>query len=165
MAAERRRRRREGRRKDRAGELREIKDYFGLPRPHRQRHQLPRPQPPEVISSGESEDLEQLPLQPQNVVLVDLGGTYEELPDLGVAALRQAYMLLERVEAGQQLPQFPELPLTPPRELEPETNWYNLEEWLADLDQFRQHLQPPPPALDPRPVPLPQQAINWELIA
>ena len=146
-------RRRETRRRASARVLRSLKEFFGVPvlqRNCRPRRPAPLPEPPIVILSGESFD-EEAPAEPR-VVIVDLSETYEELPDLNPAprratlqqaALRQAYVVLRRLDDDQALPQLPVLHKAQHQELPLSVDWNQLEYALAEFDyQPSQQVEP-----------------------
>ena len=123
------RRWRDRRRRASAQFLRELKEFLGFPVQRHCRHPVPpapQPEPPILASSGDSPDEgEHVPDRP-DVEAVDLSGTFEELPNLDPllrratiqeAALRQAYIVLERLDDDLLLPQLPILPVTPPADL------------------------------------------------
>ena len=71
------------------------------------------------------------------MVVVDLSESLDELPEidprplqptLGEATLRQAYVLLERIDAQLPLPQLPERLPTPPPVRGPDVDWEQLED-------------------------------------
>ena len=107
LRAEQRRRRRERRRWASAQLLRDLKDYFQVPRRRNHRHIAPpaaQPDLPVLLSSDEEEPRDQQPEEQQPPVEVaDLAESFEELPDLQPAVdgrnhhLSQAYVLLERL--------------------------------------------------------------------
>ena len=96
------------------------------------------------------------------VYLVDLSQSIDELSDLNpqprqatiqLSTLRQAYVVLERIDAELPLPQLPVLPTVPPPVQPLEVDLDQLERDLAALDQLLPQPQPP------------QAEIDWPLIA
>ena len=129
-----------------------------------------------MLSSDTS--AEELPVPPvfqqPAVVVVNLDSSIDELPDLNVTqefplplhhqVLREAYVLLERLQDP------PQRPLTPPPELE--VDWEGLEAALADFDApqplilQQPEVVPQPqfvPLLYVQPQPLPQ--VDWAMVA
>ena len=195
--AERNRLRRNRLRSVNANFYRGLLAYCGVPPQPRLRRQSRPPQPPVeqpvLISSDTSvDDLPQLGPQQPAVEVIDLESTLEDLGDLDITTefppphqhqvLREAYVLLHRL----QLPQA--RPLTPPPELPPHqltpppeqgVDWVGLEAAVAAFDPPQQHLVLPPvlvlqqpevvphpqfmPAYFAPPPPLPQ--VDWAMIA
>ena len=130
-------------------------------------------EPPILISSGDSSKEEEPTREQQRIVVVDLSRSVDELPELNPqpappttadAAIRQAVVLLERIDGRLPLPQFPVCPVTlPPPESEPEVDWNELEPNLAVWDQPPQFQQVAP--IVPQPAPQLPPPIGWELIA
>ena len=200
--AERRRLRRERVRRRDAAFYRGLLAYCGVPprQPRRRREvqqqQLPEVEQPLVLSSDTSGDNLGNPVQQGQVEVINLDSSLETLPDIDPRpqhqipvlrlpedflpplqhqVLREAYVLLERL----QLP--PLQPLTPPPELEPRPvsplpvlniDWGELEVNLAIFDgppvpQIQQPVAVPVPEFVPANFaqPPPMQQVDWAAIA
>lgn len=137
LRAARGQRRRDQRRRASAKLLRDLKDFFGVPQLRRQRRprvlpQQQQPEPPIIISSGESSG-EEGPVPRGGRGPLQVGRRAPNLnpppapPTIAGAALRQAFVLLERIDGHLPLPQFLARPAAPlVQEPEPATDWEQL---------------------------------------
>ena len=126
----------------------------------------PPQRPPVVDLDSSLETLPDIDPRPQHQLPVEplfdpgpLDITTEFPPPLQHQALREAYVLLNRLQLPplQPLTPPPELPvghLTPPPE--PEADWAALEQTVAHFVAPQQHLLPPPPLVLQQPFVLPQ---------
>ena len=159
--AERRRLARNRRYRERLGVLRDMRNIFGLPQPHRQRRPVQPPQvgsPPVVVVSSDTsqDDTDEEP--PPEQLVVDLDSSLESLPNIDP---RPEWQL--PVEPLRDLG-----PLNVTQELLPPLQHQTLREAYVLLQQLQ--LPPlqritPPPELPPRaPTPPPEEEKQWETL-
>lgn len=126
--------RRELRRRASTALLRDLKEFFGIPIQRRRRRQLP-PAPlrlPIIVSSADFSDEEvPVPAAPRVEVVDCWTWTCMSCRTWtlhhGGPPSRQAYVVLERMDAELPLPQLPLLPVTPPPDPPLEVDWAPLE--------------------------------------
>lgn len=101
--------------------------------------------------------------------MVDLSETYDELPDLDPrpqratiqqAALRQAYVLIERLNEDLVVPQLPVLPVAQQPDSPLSIDWNQLEYQLPVFDN--QEPQAPQPQIE---LHQDHQQMDWGLVA
>ena len=132
--------------------------------------QPPEVEQPIIVSSDTSAD-SLPPLEPRQPAIMDLDSSAEDLPDIDPRpefprllqhqVLREAYVLLERLQEPQQQPKRPP---TPP--VEPEVDCAGLEDPLAEFDApqpiyVQQVVLPPLPFKHPQPPP----PVDWAMVA
>ena len=109
------------------------------------------------------------------MVEINLAESFDELPDLEPpprratiqeVALKQAYVVLHRVDEYRLLPQLPLINVQQQPDPPLEVDWIQVEYELAALDHQPLPQQVPPQLLPPQFQPQPlQPPIDWELIA
>ena len=159
--AERRRLARNRRYRARLAVLRDMRHFFGLPQPRRQRRPVQPPQvdslPVVVVSSDTSQDDTDVEPPPEQLV-IDLDSSLESLPNID-----------PRPEWQLPVEQLRDLgPLNITEQLLPPLQYQTLREAYVLLQQLQlPPLQPitPPPELSPRaPTPPPEQEEQWHAL-